>query len=134
VTSLADDGPGSFREASRAFIAGLPAQAEVFEVPAPRDKNELGMGTAEGAPAMIVRLTPRERQILTLAAFSNGQIARRLGVGTQSIKNKWTRIYRKLGLNGGPNKRIQAVMTALCQGILFLDELHPGDRRAYYEE
>ena len=83
---------------------------------------------------MIAHLTPRERQILTLAAFSNGQIARRLGVSTQSVKNKWTRIYRKLGLNGGPNKRIRAVTAALQWGILFLDELHPGDRRAYYGE
>jgi DNA-binding NarL/FixJ family response regulator len=82
----------------------------------------------------MTALTPRERQILTLAAFSNAQIARRLGTGTQSVKNRWTRVYRKLGLNGGPNKRIQAVTAALRQGILFLDELHPGDRRAHYEE
>ena len=83
---------------------------------------------------MSVRLSPRERRILTLAAFSNAQIGRQTGTGVQHIKNTWTRVYRKLGLNGGPNKRIRAVTAALRQGILFLDELHPGDRRAHYEE
>jgi DNA-binding NarL/FixJ family response regulator len=45
------------------------------------------------------RLTPRERQILDLVAQgrSNVEIARRLGIEVQTVKNRLTEIYAKTG-------------------------------------
>jgi DNA-binding CsgD family transcriptional regulator len=48
------------------------------------------------------RLTPRERQIVEamLTAASNKEIAALLGITEQSVKNRLTALYRKLGVGG----------------------------------
>jgi DNA-binding NarL/FixJ family response regulator len=48
------------------------------------------------------RLTPREREIVEamLTAASNKDIASRLGITEQSVKNRLTALYRKLGVSG----------------------------------
>ncbi len=48
------------------------------------------------------RLTPREREIVDamLTAASNKDIAARLGITEQSVKNRLTALYRKLGVSG----------------------------------
>lgn len=47
-----------------------------------------------------VKLTPRERQIVDaiLDAASNKAIAARLGITEQSVKNRLTALYRKIGV------------------------------------
>jgi DNA-binding NarL/FixJ family response regulator len=52
-------------------------------------------------PAAHVKLTPREQAIsrLILAARSNRAIAEELGISEQSVKNRLTVLYRKLGVN-----------------------------------
>lgn len=53
-----------------------------------------------GFPPPIVKLTPREREIIQaiLSAASNRVIADRLGISEQSVKNRLTSVYRKLGV------------------------------------
>ena len=55
------------------------------------------------------RLSPRERQIVTLLSDGcpNQQIADRLGLRLQTVKNHLSRIYRKLGV---PNRVQLAVL------------------------
>ena len=46
------------------------------------------------------RFSPRERQIVSLLASgcSNQEIANRLGLRLQTVKNHLSRVYRKLGI------------------------------------
>lgn len=48
---------------------------------------------------MAVRLTPRERQLVDaiLDGVDNREIAQRLGVKEQTVKNQLTALYRKTG-------------------------------------
>jgi DNA-binding CsgD family transcriptional regulator len=56
--------------------------------------------TTDRAPA--VRLTPRERQIVAclVDGKTNAEIAARLGVSPQTIKNQLSTLYRKTGTRG----------------------------------
>ncbi len=57
------------------------------------------------------RFSPRERQIVSLLASgcSNQEIANRLGLRLQTVKNHLSRVYRKLGV---PN-RVQLAVRVL---------------------
>jgi len=48
-----------------------------------------------------VAFTPREREIIRaiLSAQSNKAIADSLGISEQSVKNRLTKLYRKLGIS-----------------------------------
>jgi len=61
-----------------------------------------------------VHLSPRERQIVSLIAMgcSNRDVAARMGLRTQTVKNHLCRIYRKLNL---PN-RVQLAVFAVGHG------------------
>lgn len=65
---------------------------------------------------LISPLTPRETEILNYIAqgFLNKQIAVRLGISEQTIKNHVTSILRKLNANA----RTEAVVVALKQGLI----------------
>ena len=68
--------------------------------------------TAQGSSAASTphwRFSPRERQIVSLLAngCSNQEIANRLGLRLQTVKNHLSRIYRKLGV---PNRVQLAVL------------------------
>jgi DNA-binding NarL/FixJ family response regulator len=54
----------------------------------------------KGLPPPVVKLTPREREIIDaiLGAASNRAIAERLGISEQSVKNRLTGLYKKLGV------------------------------------
>ena len=54
-----------------------------------------------GATSMLPKLTPRERQIVDAikAAASNKEIASRLGLTEQSVKNRLSVLYRKLSVS-----------------------------------
>ena len=60
-------------------------------------------------PTGVWRFSPRERQIVTFLASgcSNQEIADRLGLRLQTVKNHLSRIYRKLGV---PNRVQLAVL------------------------
>jgi two-component system, NarL family, nitrate/nitrite response regulator NarL len=60
------------------------------------------------------QFSPRERQIVAFitAGCSNREIAARMGLRTQTVKNHLCRIYRKLGL---PN-RVQLAVFAVGHG------------------
>ncbi len=59
------------------------------------------------------RLTPREREIVEamLTAASNKEIAARLGITEQSVKNRLTSLYRKLGVTS----RLELVLKLMNQ-------------------
>jgi len=71
-------------------------------------QNEVG--------AFISRLTPRETEILNYIAqgYLNKQIAIKLGISEQTIKNHVTSILRKLNANA----RTEAVVIAIKQGLI----------------
>jgi DNA-binding CsgD family transcriptional regulator len=62
------------------------------------------------------RLTPRELQILQLAALGNGapQIAEALSIGISTVKTHMENIYRKLDVSD----RAAAVATAMRLGVV----------------
>ena len=53
-----------------------------------------------GLPPPVAKLTPREREIIAaiFSAASNRVIAERLGISEQSVKNRLTGLYKKLGV------------------------------------
>ncbi len=62
-----------------------------------------------------VGLSQRERQIVTVITdgCSNQEVADRLGLRLQTVKNHLSRIYRKLGV---PN-RVQLAVFGVSQGL-----------------
>jgi len=75
--------------------------------------SELGMRSI-GPTTGVGRFSPRERQIATFLASgcSNQEIANRLGLRLQTVKNHLSRIYRKLGV---PN-RVQLAVLVVQEG------------------
>ena len=71
-------------------------------------------------------LTDRQRQVLRLVALTNREIGMRLEIGYQTVKNHLSDIYRVLGLDSSPaGKRTPALLLALAQGWIALDEIEP---------
>ena len=68
------------------------------------------------AEALLSPLTPRETEILDYIAqgYLNKQIAIKLGISEQTIKNHVTSILRKLNANA----RTEAVVIAIKQGLI----------------
>jgi DNA-binding NarL/FixJ family response regulator len=68
---------------------------------------------SNGAGARGSRFSPREQQIVSLLAHgcSNQEIADRLGLRLQTVKNHLSRVYRKIGV---PN-RVQLAVLVLHQ-------------------
>ncbi len=68
------------------------------------------------AESFISPLTPRETEILNYIAqgYLNKQIALKLGISEQTIKNHVTSILRKLNANA----RTEAVVVAIKQGLI----------------
>ena len=66
-----------------------------------------------GLPPHVVKITPREREIIDaiLTAASNRVIADRLGISEQSVKNRLTGLYKKLGV-GNRVELILALMNS----------------------
>jgi DNA-binding NarL/FixJ family response regulator len=60
------------------------------------------------------RLTPRETQIVAaiLAADSNKEIAAKLSLSEQSVKNRLTKLYRKFGV-GSRLQLMRVLMRAM---------------------
>jgi DNA-binding NarL/FixJ family response regulator len=68
------------------------------------------------APVPIERLTPRENEVLALLAGgrSSSDIAERLGVSVNTVRNHVQRVFTKLGAHS----RIEAVAIAVERGLL----------------
>ena len=63
----------------------------------------------------MIRLTPRQKQILTLVAegFNNEAIADRLGLAEKSVVNHLTAIYQQLDIPEDRNSRVAATLVFL---------------------
>lgn len=75
-------------------------------------------------------LTPRERQVLLLSWFTGRQIAVRLGIAYQTVKNTRWHLYEKLGVAGPTKyqKKTRAVVRAVRVGIVDIGDFvvdHP---------
>lgn len=72
----------------------------------------------------IAELTDREQQIaaLVISGLTNQQIAEKLGVRVQTLKNQLASIYEKVGVKGLGGRRNEVVGRALAvylkQGVL----------------
>ena len=80
----------------------------------------------------VSALTPRQIEILKLVTLPNRQAALKLHIVEQRVKNTWTEIYRRLGIDGDNcTKRIRATTKALRLGIVdladFVFDFHCGD-------
>lgn len=75
-------------------------------------------------------LTPREREVLALAAglSTNAEIAKELGISPHTVKTHLSRSYTKLGVSG----RRDAVRAA--RTFMTLGELLEGRLRSLREE
>lgn len=80
-------------------------------------------GTATGdADEMFIPLSPREMEILehVTGGLSNKEIAYKLGISHQTVKNHMTAILRKLRVDD----RTQAAVYALRRGWVRLEDTH----------
>lgn len=82
----------------------------------PRPQALEAVQGSNGATARPSRFSPREQQIVALLAngCSNQEIADRLGLRLQTVKNHLSRVYRKFGV---PN-RVQLAVLVLHQDPL----------------
>jgi len=70
-------------------------------------------------------LTPRQIEILSLAVYSNPEVAHRLSISVRTVKNHWTHILERLNCFN----RTQAVFVAIDRGIISLDDVERGPLR-----
>jgi DNA-binding NarL/FixJ family response regulator len=79
-------------------------------------REEVGSAPLEASrSARPLFLTPRERQVVQFLVdgCSNDDIAARLRLRPQTIKNQLTRIYTKAGVSS----RVQLAVAAIRQGL-----------------
>ena len=114
--------PGAFTGANRSSV-GLLQETDggsLFSPSVTRRLIEQFARVARPAPgevpAALAELTPRELDVLRLAArgLSNAEIADRLVLGENTVKTHVARVLRKLGLRD----RTQAVVVAYETGLV----------------
>ena len=79
-------------------------------------------------------LTDRQLEILSLACYTNCQIAAILGLSSSTVKNHFSEIYHRLcpGCGTGGNyRRNLAVARALRLGLLSIEDISDGDRATF---
>jgi ATP/maltotriose-dependent transcriptional regulator MalT len=99
-----------------ALADALPGLHLVAFAPSGWPEEELGVSKADGAGPLVPPLTPREREVLQLAAegLSGPDIAQRLVVSTATVKTHFANIYEKLGVGD----RTAAVASGLRFGLI----------------
>ena len=117
-----DDGPGELVDAIRRVAEGEdPLIETVAERPAVAQRvagayRELAIRGAAARPERKGRVSPRQLEVLRLVAkgMSNEEIAQRLHISRQTVKNHLTAAMRTLGAR----RRGQAVAAAMRAGWL----------------
>lgn len=81
----------------------------------PQQGDTVSTPTDAPRPTRPLFLTPRERQVvqLLIEGCSNDDIAARLRLRPQTVKNQLTRIYTKAGVS----TRVQLAVAVLRQGL-----------------
>ncbi|MFF3405286.1 response regulator transcription factor [Streptomyces sp. NPDC002742] len=79
-----------------------------------------GVGLARVERSALQKLTPREREVLSVLSIGEGNraLARRFGIAERTVKAHLTSITRKLGLRN----RVEATLLS----VRWADELRPG--------
>lgn len=90
----------------------------------------------EGSMGRSIRLTDRELDVLRLAEYSNKQVAHRLGISPQTVKNHWCTISRVLlgRRSSGHHRKVEVILEALRRDIIKLGEIEKGDKRCPREQ
>ena len=93
----------------------LRARHLIVFAPATWSEHELAQSSSAG-PNLSIGLTPRELEVLQLAAMGNSapSIARKLVIGESTVKTHLANIYAKLGVSD----RAAAVATAIRIGLI----------------
>ena len=95
----------------------LPPDAAESDVVTNLDEHARAPASASrGDAALVEHLTPRERQVIELAArgLSNRAIAARLNISDHTVKFHLSTIYGKLGVA----TRAEAVVQAVRNGVI----------------
>jgi DNA-binding NarL/FixJ family response regulator len=118
---LKDCAPGDLAEAIRTVHAGETVMAEYVA----RRTSSTFEDVRKGAGAAIPRLTERELGVVKALAQgkSNKEIAQDMGISDRTVRNHASKIYKKLRIFD----RTQALIYALREGLVSLDDLEPGD-------
>lgn len=71
------------------------------------------------------KLSAREREVLILksSGLTGKEIANKLGLSRQTVKNISSSTYQKLGVSGNHHKTTSALLNALKSGIVRLYEI-----------
>jgi DNA-binding NarL/FixJ family response regulator len=71
------------------------------------------LSSMKALPPPAIRITKRESEIIEaiLGAASNKTIAERLGISEQSVKNRLTSLYKKIGVGN----RLELVLVLMKQ-------------------
>lgn len=70
-----------------------------------------------------MKISKREREVLRLIAFSNPQIARRLGISIRTVKTYIRHLFEKLGCES----RTGAAIKAIKEGIIQVNEVYTDE-------
>lgn len=62
-----------------------------------------------------IELTPREQDVLALMDHSNREIVLLLGISHQHVKNIWSSIYKKWGIDGQKKGKRVRVTVDYCR-------------------
>jgi DNA-binding CsgD family transcriptional regulator len=99
------------------WAASFPLRARhlIIFIPATWSEHELAQSATAGAN-LSIELTPRELEVLRLAAMGNSAagMADQLVIGESTVKTHLTNIYAKLGVSD----RAAAVATAIRTGLI----------------
>jgi DNA-binding CsgD family transcriptional regulator len=117
---------GSMLQIVYAALANiLPGEHLIAFAPADWPGDELGASEAEGAGLHIGRLSPREREVLTLIASGAelGQIASELTISVSTVRTHLRNALRKLGARN----RAHAIALALADGTIEVPRADPSD-------